>query len=422
MSHISEVLVVGAGPAGSSVAYYLSCLGVRVHVIEKAKFPRDKICGDGLTPRAVTELVRMGIDISDHKQWPRNYGIRAYGAGHTIEVPWPELSSMPNYGLAKRRKELDHLLIQRAVSAGATLDEETVVTAPILHERTGCVIGVKARKKTTKEEVSYYARLIVDAGGVAARLATSLGRVQNQSRPMGVAHRTYIKSPLAATDMMESQLELWEGKAGQSAIAPGYGWAWPVSDSVVNVGLGSLSSHGAPKGMDYRSMFATWMENAPKEWEFTEENQLEPLRGAALPMGFNRKPLYERGLLLVGDAGGMVSPFNGEGIAYALQSGRVAADIIAQALSRTSTVAFQKTLEEYPKFMKNELGGYYTMGRIFAYLIEKPVVMQACVKYGLPRPMLMRLVMKLLSDAYDKNGGDWMDRLIATLAKVVPGA
>lgn len=411
----ADVIVVGGGPAGASAAYYLAIQGHDVLVLEKATFPRDKICGDGLTPRAVSELVRMGIDTAG---WVRNYGIRGYGAGNFVEVPWPELASMPNYGLAKRRKELDHILIRHAVAAGARLEEGVAVTGAIRHERTGHVVGVLA--KAHGEPREYRARYVVDAGGAAARLATSLGRVQSKNRPMGVAHRTYMRSPLASTDFMESQLELWEGEAGRSNNAPGYGWAWPVEPGVLNVGLGSLSSKGAPKGLDYRAMFETWMANAPAEWEFAPENMEGPLRGAALPMAFSRKPLYADGLLLVGDAGGMVSPFNGEGIAYALRSGREAADALGQALARTSAVSAERALARYPKIMADELGGYYSLGRMFASLIERPEIMHVCVRHGLPRPTLMRFVMRLLSDAYDKSGGDWMDRLIASLVKVAP--
>ena len=191
---------------------------------------------------------------------------------------------------------------------------------------------------------------------------------------------------------------------------------------LVNVGLGSLSSTAKPSGLDYRKMFENWMKNVPEEWGFTPENQRGKLRGAALPMAFNRKPHYADGLLLVGDAGGMVSPFNGEGIAYALQSGRLAADTLAQALSRPTRTAQEAALTLYPKAMSEELGGYYSLGRVFAGLIERPEIMHLCVKYGLPRPALMRLVMKLLSDCYDRSDGDWMDRLIASAAKAVPRA
>ena len=237
---------------------------------------------------------------------------------------------------------------------------------------------------------------------------------------MGVAVRTYFRSPRHTDPMMESHLELWDGEPGRSNLQPGYGWIFALGDGTVNVGLGSLSATARPMHLDYKGLFRTWMDNCPPEWGFTPENQVGELRSAALPMAFNRKPHYANGLLLVGDAGGMVSPFNGEGIAYALQSGRIAADVAAQAHSRTSWYAHEKAMRRYPQILGDELGGYFTLGRGFAALIERPEIMRACVKYGLPRPVLMRFVMKLLSDGFDRTGGDWMDRVIAGLTRVVP--
>ncbi len=420
MTISADVIVVGAGPAGASAAHYLARAGIDVLVLEKSSFPRDKVCGDGLTPRAVGELIRMGIDTT---RWVRNYGLRTYGGGRCVEVPWPELTSMPNYGLACPRTTLDNTLVERARTSGARIQENTTVTGAITHERTGRIEGVYARgcgEKTRGEE--YRARWVIDAGGVSARLATSMGRKKDLKRPMGVAYRTYFRSPRATDSMMESHLELWEGEPHKSALMPGYGWIFPVGGGLVNVGLGSLSSTAKASGLDYRAMFSTWMNNVPSEWEFTPRNQQGSLRGAALPMAFNRKPHYADGLLLVGDAGGMVSPFNGEGIAYALQAGRYAADAIVQATARPTRMSAEAALSRYPQTLSAELGGYYTLGRIFAMLIERPEVMHACVTYGLPRPTLMRLVMKLLSDCYDRHGGDWMDRLIAAFTKVVPRA
>lgn len=420
MAQTADVIVVGGGPAGASTAHYLASAGVDVLLLDKASFPRDKICGDGLTPRAVAELIRMGIDTTG---WVRNYGLRTYGGGHCIEVPWPELTSMPSYGLACPRNELDNALINRARTSGARIQENTTVTGAIRDDRTGRIIGVTARARGDKSKGDEYrARYVVDAGGVSARLATSIGREKDMKRPMGVAYRTYFRSPRADDTMMESHLELWEGEPHRSDLMPGYGWIFPVGNGLVNVGLGSLSSTAEPTGLDYRKMFSVWMKNVPAEWEFTPENQEGQLRGAALPMAFNRKPHYADGLLLVGDAGGMVSPFNGEGIAYALQAGRFAADAIVQAQARPTVIAQEAALTRYPAMLEDELGGYYSMGRIFAALIERPEIMHLCVTYGLPRPTLMRFVMKLLSDCYDRRGGDWMDRLIATLAKAVPKA
>ena len=417
----ADVVVVGAGPGGSATAYWAAAAGLNVLLLDKASFPRDKVCGDGLTPRAVAELVRMGVTLHEEDGWIRNRGLRVHGGGHTIELPWPEMSSYPSYGLAKRRSGLDQLLVEHARAAGAKVLERTAVTGPLLDERTGRVVGVRAKGEDGLELV-VRASVVVAADGVSSRLATALGRSTRPDRPMGVAVRTYFRSPLHDDEWMTSYLELWDGEPGASNLMPGYGWIFPLGDGTVNVGLGSVSSTNAATKVDYRDLFATWMANCPPEWGFTKDNQDGPVRGAALPMGFNRGPLYGNGVMLVGDAAGMVSPFNGEGIAYALAAGRVAAEAVAQGLARGSAAGRERAFAAYQTRMKDDLGGYYTLGRIFVKLIEHPDVMRACTRYGLPRPLVMRFTHKLLADCYEPRGGDAFDRVIAAMTRMVPAA
>lgn len=424
----ADVIVVGAGPAGASAAHYLAAAGRSVLLLEKATFPRDKVCGDGLTPRAVSELVRMGVPMPPEDGWMRNKGLRVIGGGHTLHLPWPEIDRYPSYGLAKARMGLDQTLAHHARATGAKLMEGINVTAPVVDDRTGRIVGVTARqvdaqgRRIDAAEQTFRAPVVIAADGVSARLATSMGLTKRDDRPMGVAVRTYFRTPRHDDEWMESHLELWEGEARRSALLPGYGWIFPLGDGTVNVGLGSVSSTAKATQLDYRSLLATWMRNAPAEWEFTPENQVGPVRGAALPMAFNRKPIYRRGLMLVGDAGGMVSPFNGEGIAYGLQAGRIAADVIGQALVRGSAAQRERVLQTYPKRMSDDVGGYFQLGRQFVKIIERPEVMRLCTTYGLPRKHLMNFVLKLLSDSYDTRGGDVSDRVITALTKIVPAA
>jgi geranylgeranyl reductase family protein len=425
----ADVIVVGAGPAGSATAHYLASAGLEVLMLEKATFPRDKVCGDGLTPRAVRELISMGVPIRSEDGWIRNRGLRVFGGGHRIELAWPELAAYPGYGLARSRLELDATLAEHARRTGAKLLEGTAVTGPVRDERSGRVVGVTARETPPSGARgpggpvrTFRAPLVVAADGVSSRLATAAGRTPRPDRPMGVAVRTYFRTPRHDDEWMESHLELWDGPPGRSALLPGYGWIFALGDGTANVGLGSVSSTPSATRLDYKDLFGRWLAHAPAEWGFTPDAQVGPLRGAALPMAFNRVPHYGGGLLLVGDAGGMVSPFNGEGIAYGLQAGRVAADAAAQALARTSAYGREKVLRTYPGRMRAELGGYYTLGRYFVRLIEHPEVMRVCTRYGLPRPTLMRFTMKLLSDCYDPHGGDTMDRVITALTKVVPSS
>jgi flavin-dependent dehydrogenase len=234
--------------------------------------------------------------------------------------------------------------------------------------------------------------------------------------------RTYFRGPRHDDDWLESWLELWDGEPGASRLLPGYGWIFGVGDGTSNIGLGILNSSGAFRNTDYRALLQRWVATMPPDWCFTPENQVGLIRGAALPMGFNRAPLYTRGVLLVGDSGGMVNPFNGEGIAYAMQSGRIAADVAVQALSRPTAGATETALQAYPRLMGEALGGYYTLGRLFVGLIGRPPVMKALTHYGLPRPLAMRFALKLLANLTEPRGGDAMDRLINGLRSAVPAA
>ena len=423
----ADVIVVGAGPAGSSAAHWCASAGLDVLLLEKAAFPRDKVCGDGLTPRAVAELARMGVDIDPAEGWIRNEGLRVFAGRRSWELPWPEVAAFPGYGMARSRMSLDHRLAQHAQRSGAKLLERTKVTGPLLDERTGRVVGVTAQTADKRDAV-YRAPVVVAADGVSSRFATALGIARRDDRPLGTAYRTYYKSegtPRHEDAWMESHLELWSGQPGKSDLLPGYGWIFALGDGTVNVGLGSVSStpqRRSAVGHDYRSLLQQWVANTPESWGFTPENQVGQIRGAALPMGFNRTPMYRDGTILVGDAAGMVSPFNGEGIAYALQAGRVAADAIAQARTRTTDASREAVLGGYTERMRADLGGYYTLGRAFVRLIEHPAIMRFGTRYALPVPVVMQFVVKLLSDCYEPRGGDWVDRLISALAKVVPAA
>ena len=418
----SDVVVVGAGPAGSATAYHLASSGLDVALLEKSQFPREKVCGDGLTPRAVRALVAMGIDTSEQAGWLHNKGLRILGGGMRLELPWPELASYPAYGLVRPRTEFDDLLARQAVKAGATLRERTNVTGPVLDERTNRITGVTAR--TDDGEVVYRAPVVVAADGNSSRLSLAMGLHKRDDRPIGVAVRTYYRSPRHDDDWLESWLELWDKQAGggKRRLLPGYGWVFGMGDGTSNVGLGVLNTSSAFGQVDYKDLLRRWLDQTPEEWGFREENRTGPVRGAALPMAFNRQPHYTRGLLLVGDSGGMVNPFNGEGIAYAMESGEIAAQVVAQALARPSEAERERTLHGYPQVLKAAYGGYYTLGRLFVKAIGNDQVMRLATKHGLPHPTLMKFALKLMANLTDPRGGDASDRVITALARLAPAA
>jgi geranylgeranyl reductase family protein len=432
----ADVIVVGAGPSGSTVAYYLAQAGLNVLLIEKSRFPRDKVCGDGLTPRAVKSLVAMGVDVSEEAGWLRNKGLRVIAGGMRLELDWPELSSWPGYGLVRTRASLDEQLARRAQSAGAKLLEGTTVTGPVLDDY-GRIVGVETTaeteetSKTSKirsrsdnsERLSgssraYRARVVVAADGNSSRLSVAMGLRKRDDRPMGVAVRTYYTSPRHKDDYLESWLDLWDG----DRLLPGYGWIFGMGDGTSNVGLGMLNTSDAFGHTDYRELLKRWLKSMPEEWGYVEENRTEPVRGAALPMGFNRTPHYYKGLLLAGDAAGMVNPFNGEGIAYAMESGELLARVVAQALARPTRAQSERVLRSYPEELQAAYGRYYTLGRIFVELIGRPKLMRYATGRGMHHPQLMRFALKLLANLTDPRDGDASDRIISAMTRLAPSS
>ncbi len=416
----ADVIVVGAGPGGSAAAYYLAQQGLDVLQLEKTEFPREKVCGDGMTPRSVKQLIKMGVDINA-PGWLRNKGLRVVGGGIRLELDWPELATYPDFGLTRTRLDFDELLSERAVGAGTRLQTNTNVTGPVT-DTAGRVVGVAATVGPDKEPVEYRAPLVLAADGVSGRFALSMGIAKREDRPIGVAVRRYYQSEARTNDeYLESWLELRDGRTGQDNLLPGYGWIFGLGDGRVNVGLGVLNSSSSFGQANYRQMLTDWLASMPEEWTMHDEQYADgPIRGAALPMGFNRVPHYSRGMMLVGDSGGMVNPFNGEGIAYAMESGELAAEIAVDALSRAAGPARERALRYYPRELSHRYGGYYRLGGWFVKMIGNPQVMKLCTKHGMPHPMLMRFVLKLLANLTDPRGGDSMDRIINTLTRVAP--
>ncbi|WP_248869556.1 geranylgeranyl reductase family protein [Streptomyces sp. HNA39] len=439
----AQVIVVGAGPAGSSAAYHLARAGVDVILLEKARFPREKVCGDGLTPRAVHRLIRMGVDISA-PGWVRSRGMRWVAGEHRVHIDWPALGRYPDFGLSRSRHDFDDILARHAVAAGARLFSGWKAEAP-LTDRAGRVIGVTARSDSpdvpgspdapgpsgprtqtgtgaetpARTPADFRAPVVIAADGASARLALALGLERDPRRQIATAARRYYRSPERS---QEEYLELWADLRfpGHGPYLPGYGWIFPMGDGRVNVGLGALPHRRHGKA-DLRATLDQWLARTPEEWGLREENAQGPVRSAALPLGFNRHPLYARGLLLVGDSGGMVSPWNGEGIAQALEAGEVAAETAALALAHPEGPRREQVLRGYPVEMHHRWGRHYRLGNAAADVIFSRSGFQPVLnRYVMSSPLLLNALARLLTDLTDKPSRDVIDHVLNTAFRVVP--
>jgi geranylgeranyl reductase family protein len=413
----ADVLVVGAGPAGSSAAFWLARSGLDVAVLEKAAFPREKVCGDGLTPRGVRALEDMGIDTSPAAGWVRHKGLRVHGGGQVVEVDWPRLARWPDYSLVRPRSELDAMLVRHAQDAGARLHTEVTVTDPLLDDA-GRVAGVRAQAGPEKQSVTWRAPLVVSAEGLSGRLAKTLGLVRREDRPLGIAVRRYVRTKRTADDYLDISFDLSaEGPTRDSM--PGYGWVFGMGDGTANVGFGLLDTRRGT-GADHRETLRRWLDTFPAEEQLGEEHAVTPVRGAALPMALHRQPAYSRGLLLAGDSAGTINPFNGEGISYAMETGRMAAEAAVEALALAEGPEREAALRRYPTRLRAEYGRHHRLGMGFLALLARPDVVRFATSHGLKRPVLVNAALRLMGNLTDGRDGDGVDRVVAALTRMAP--
>jgi geranylgeranyl reductase family protein len=386
---VHDVLVVGGGPAGASAAYWLAEAGHDVVVAERKVFPRDKTCGDGLTPRAVKQLADMGVEDAIARDHHRFDGLRAVAHGITLELAWPEHPIYPSHGYVVRRRDLDQLVADNAVKAGATLWQGAEVVAPLTSR--GLVTGAAVKRKDTGavEEVS--ARYVVVADGSNSRFGRALGTTRNKAYPQGMAIRGYYESPLHDDPWIESCLDLRD-RNGNSL--PGYGWVFPVGDGTINVGMGLLSTFRDWKSVNTSHLMDEWAATAPEHWGITPEGRVGEPTGGRVPMGASIGPRVGPTWLAVGDAAGSVNPFNGEGIDYAYETGRLAADVLDEALRTGSGLALQR----YETTLEQEFGLYFKVARLFAQVIGQPALMRELTRVGMRSRSLMDWVLRIMAN------------------------
>ena len=418
---IYDVVIVGGGPSGSACAYWLAHAGWSVCLIEKKHFPREKTCGDGLTPRAVHQLSEMGLEGIVAANGHKYNGLRAFGFGASLEMNWPEHPIFPNYGYTITRFNLDGLVAENAAKYGAAVlngVEALDLLEPVPGEESGLVgaSGVVVKDKDTGASTEIRGRYLVIGDGQNSRLGRELGVTRNRDWPMGMALRGYYTSDRHDEPWIDSHLDI---RDTNGEVVPGYGWIFPLGDGRVNVGVGLLSTGGAWKGVNTTKLQEYFVAQVADAWGLSDETCLGPPTGGRLPMGLSIGPRVGVNTLTIGDASGMVNPFNGEGIAYGYESGRLAASVLGEALLANDPSA----LRLYDERLQGAYGDYFKVARGFVRLISEPRILAACVGMGLRvAPVMNELlaVMANLMSNDDKGPAEIGYRAVSRLAKAIP--
>jgi menaquinone-9 beta-reductase len=392
---VHDVVVVGAGPAGASCGYWLADAGWDVVVVEKKEFPREKTCGDGLTPRAVRQLADMGIEDALSGSH-RYHGLRAFGFGQSMEMSWPEHPNFPDYGYTITRHDLDGLVAARAAEVGANLWQGTEVMALVKDETAApgvlpVLSGVTVKEKSSGSSRTVKARYVVVADGSNSRVGRMLGTSRHRELPMGMALRGYYRSDRHDDPFIESHLDIRDAEGN---VVPGYGWIFPMGDGRVNVGVGLLSTEQRWKGINTTHLMDTFVAYAPESWGLSPDTCLGPPTGGKLPMGLSVAPRAGGNVLVAGDAAGVINPFNGEGISYGYETGRLAAAAVGHAL----TGGAEQSLLEYDRSLNAAYGPYYKVARAFVHLISHPEAMRACVSLGMRSELLMTQLLRIMAN------------------------
>ena len=410
--HRHDVLVIGGGPAGAAAGHWLARAGRDVVVVEKKTFPREKTCGDGLTPRAVTQLRAMGLEEKIAANHHRYDGLRCIAHGVTLEMPWPQHPVHPSHGYVVRRRDLDALVAAEAEARGATLLQGTEALRPIWHD--GLLAGAVVKDGDGEREL--HARYVIVADGSLSRFGRALGNARDKRLPQGMAIRGYFESPLHADPWIESALDVRDRNGD---AMPGYGWIFPVGDGTINVGIGLLSTFRGWRDVNTTTLMQEWAATAPEHWGIDPDAMLAPATGGRLPMAGSVHPKAGPTWLVVGDAAGSINPFNGEGIDYAYETARLAAALVDEALATGSALP----LVRYPELLEAEYGLYFRVARAFAHVIGRPVLMQQLTRVGVQSQTLMEWVLRIMANLLrpeELGPAEAAYRAVARLARIVP--
>ncbi len=320
-------------------------------------------------------------------------GVRMRTQYDSSELTWPSHPTICGTGFVARRNKLDALVLQHAESAGAIVLRGVEALAPIVER--GFVRGaIVVDQHGVEQEVR--ATYVVVADGANSRFGRSLGTFRQRSWPYATAIRGYWASPRHAENWIETTITLLD-RDGRTM--PGYGWVYPLGDGTINVGVGLLSTYPEFRNINTSHLLEQFVEGIAPEWMIDPQAPIGRPTSGRIPMGGSVEPKAGPTYLVVGDAAGTVNPFNGDGIAFAYATARIAADVLHEALGADDPTRLQL----YTRRLDEAYGNYFKAARLFARAIGHPSVLGALCRLCGRSDMAMRWLLRLTTNALRPN-------------------
>ena len=350
MSERYDVVVVGAGPGGAATAAHLARSGARVLLLDRSSFPRDKACGGGLTPRGTAALDRLGVKLDVPDEAIVVGGLEMVGYGRSLTSRFPSTAMWPSHGIVARRSVLDAKIVDAAVAAGAELRTGARVVGPTFAD--GVCRGVRVKSNGADEEI--VATWTIAADGATSVTARAAGIAPHSTSDAGggfwyAALRGYFGPVEPRCDANgEALLEFYPLRTASGRWLPAYGWVFPLPDGSANVGVDLPHTPSLDACPDLRPAYAAFVERLRRTRAGFEHavEESAPV-GALLPEAMQGFRAGAPGLLAVGDAAGLITPYSGEGILYALESAELAAWAITAHRSSADVVrAYARALHD----------------------------------------------------------------------------
>ena len=387
----TDVCIVGAGPGGCCAALQLGKHGVKAVLVDKATFPRDKVCGDALSGKVLRILDRLDPDLGRSIRAERgarpSWGVTFVAPnGKALRVPFTRKAGTGAApGFVWPRLELDHMLLSAVKSAGRVSLREGSSASHFQRDAHGWVIGF------ANSEDQVHARLIMDASGANSAFARHHAGIPLDLRHHCAGVRAYF-SGVEGLDR-EGFIELHFLRD----LLPGYLWVFPLENGRANVGLGLRSDIVRKRKVDLKELLSRTLATHPLLRErFAGAQMSGAIQGMGLPLGSKRHAISGPGYLLLGDAAHLIDPFTGEGISHAMISGVHAADVAAESLSRDRLGAH--ALAEYDRRVWNRLGRELSISTRLQQLVGQPWLFNFVVGRALKNPALADTIGSMFTD------------------------